>query len=307
MTFSTRSTCNRKQASIKAMQRPTIQQPESGLTSARPTEPHLATCPVLTSNNLGDEFGPTLRLQDGRILEIGANGVTALYTPSANSWAVGPTIKGTINGNSATFGADDAPGAMLPNGHVLFTADAGPATSEDITTGNVTADSPVITNIPSTALAQVGDGVQDADGSETIFQRATTIVSIDSPHQITASSNAAVTETNAGLRFGGTFSAPTEIFDFNPAGAGTITNVTSSFPGDLSQQGAYTTRMTVLPTGQVLFSTSNGPQIYIYTPTTAANPSLRPHHQQHHLQRRRRIHPDRQAARRPISRGLVWG
>src|SRR5262249_54365990 len=36
--------------------------------------------------------------------------------PSTNSWAAGPDIP---NGD----GADDAPGAMLPNGNVLFAAD----------------------------------------------------------------------------------------------------------------------------------------------------------------------------------------
>jgi len=33
---------------------------------------------------------------------------------------------GTLAGQPALFGADDAPGAVLPNGHVLFAADAGP-------------------------------------------------------------------------------------------------------------------------------------------------------------------------------------
>jgi len=55
-------------------------------------------------------------LPDGRVFQIGANGNTALYTPSTNTWAAGPTIP---NGK----GADDAPGAVLPNGHVLFAAD----------------------------------------------------------------------------------------------------------------------------------------------------------------------------------------
>src|SRR5262249_4899803 len=40
----------------------------------------------------------------------------ALYTPSTNTWAAGPAIP-----NSK--GADDAPGAVLPNGHVIFAAD----------------------------------------------------------------------------------------------------------------------------------------------------------------------------------------
>ena len=236
----------------------------------------LGTLPLLTSDNLGAEFGPTLRLQDGRILEVGANGVTALYTPSTNTWVVGPTIKGTLNGTPATFGADDAPGALLPNGHVLLAADAGPATPDAGTTGNTTADSPVITNIPDTSQYQVGWGVADADGSGTVIPPNTSIQSIDSPHQVTVSNNANVTLAGAALRFGGTFSAPTQLFDFNPAGAGSISNVTATSPVNLTQESAYTFRMLVLPTGQVLFGQNQNTQLYLYTPTGAASPALRP-------------------------------
>jgi hypothetical protein len=75
------------------------------------------TLPVaLSSSGVGYEMGPALLLPDGRVLEVGAQGNTALYTPSTNSWAAGPTLP-------AGMGADDAPGAMLPNGHVMFAAD----------------------------------------------------------------------------------------------------------------------------------------------------------------------------------------
>lgn len=79
--------------------------------------------PQLSSIALGYELGPLLRLQDGRIFAIGATGHTAFYTPSTNTWTAGPDIR---DGDNALFGADDAPGAVLPNGHVLFVADAGP-------------------------------------------------------------------------------------------------------------------------------------------------------------------------------------
>ena len=78
------------------------------------------TLPLLTSAPLGYELGPALQLQDGRVFQIGANNQTALYDPSANSWAAGPLIPNN-------FGADDAPAAAMPNGRVLFAADAGPA------------------------------------------------------------------------------------------------------------------------------------------------------------------------------------
>jgi hypothetical protein len=74
----------------------------------------------LTSSALGFELGPILRLQDGRAFVIGANNHTALYDPSTNTWAAGPD---TPSG----FGADDAPAAETPNGHIVYAADNIPA------------------------------------------------------------------------------------------------------------------------------------------------------------------------------------
>ena len=83
--------------------------------------------PQLSSAQIGFELGPLVRLYDGRIFVIGATGHTALYTPSTNTWAAGPDIIGNFLGFiPILWGADDAPAAVLPNGHVLFTADAGP-------------------------------------------------------------------------------------------------------------------------------------------------------------------------------------
>ncbi len=73
--------------------------------------------PVLLSSSAdGYELGPATLLQDGRALFLGANGNSAIYTPSTNSWVAGPTIP---NGQ----GADDAPGAELANGQFIFAAD----------------------------------------------------------------------------------------------------------------------------------------------------------------------------------------
>ena len=76
------------------------------------------TVPVtLTSNTQGFEMGPGTLLPDGRYLQIGANENTAIYTPSTNTWVAGPTLP-------SGMGADDAPGAMMPNGHFIFMADS---------------------------------------------------------------------------------------------------------------------------------------------------------------------------------------
>ena len=74
------------------------------------------TLPLLTSTAVGYELGPAFLLPDGRAFFLGANGNTAFYTPSTNTWAAGPDIPDGL-------GADDAPGAIMPNGKILFAAD----------------------------------------------------------------------------------------------------------------------------------------------------------------------------------------
>ena len=70
----------------------------------------------LTSDALGRELGPATLLPDGRFFQVGANTNTVIYTPSTNQWVQGPSLP-------AKMGSDDAPGAMLPNGHFIFAAD----------------------------------------------------------------------------------------------------------------------------------------------------------------------------------------
>jgi hypothetical protein len=78
------------------------------------------TVPV-TLGSSGYEIGAHVLLPDGRVFCLGATGHTALYTPGANptdpgSWTAGPDIPSGLV-------ADDAPAALLPNGHVLVVAD----------------------------------------------------------------------------------------------------------------------------------------------------------------------------------------
>jgi len=75
------------------------------------------TVPVpLSGSSVDHELGPALQLADGRIFFIGATSNTALFNPATNSWTAGPTLPSGL-------GADDAPAAVLPNGHVIFAAD----------------------------------------------------------------------------------------------------------------------------------------------------------------------------------------
>lgn len=70
----------------------------------------------LSSSSLGFEMGPAGLLPDGRAIQIGANNNTAIYRPTTNTWAAGPTLP-------AGLGGDDTPGAILPDGRFLFAVD----------------------------------------------------------------------------------------------------------------------------------------------------------------------------------------
>jgi hypothetical protein len=69
------------------------------------------------------EIGPTLLRPDGTVFAVGATGRTGVYTPPATAagsgtWAAGPAVPAGLN-------IEDGPGAVLPNGHVLFGASPG--------------------------------------------------------------------------------------------------------------------------------------------------------------------------------------
>lgn len=226
------------------------------------------TIPQLSSPAVGYELGAALRLQDGRVLQMGATQHNAFYDPGTNTWTAAPDTIGTLNGIPSPFGSDDSPAAILPDGHVLFAADAGIAAFTS--SGNITSGSAVITGIPSTAVLQVFWSVSGAG-----IPGGSYIVSVDSPSQVTISNAATATTKGDAIHWGGTFSNPTELFDFNPW-TNKIVQVTSTLPdGNLPYQGAYPARMLILPTGQVLFSDASS-QLWVYTSSGQPNPLLRP-------------------------------
>ena len=217
---------------------------------------------------LGDDMGPAIRLFDDRVFVVGANGHTALYTPSTNSWAVGPDLIDNLGGQPYLFTADDAPAASLPNGHVIFAADAG---TSIVSSGSTTTGSPLVTGIPSTAQFQPGWNVVGSG-----IPVGAAIKSIVSPTQVTLTANATGTGTNTQLTFGRVYSPPTRLFDFNPS-----TNTVSSIAGPasfdpLNTQASGSFRMLALPTGQVLFANVVSSQLWIYTPDGAPDPVLLP-------------------------------
>jgi hypothetical protein len=242
--------------------------------------------PVLSDTQVGFELGPIIRVLDGRTLVIGANQHTALYTPSSNTWAPGPDMRADLAGPGGTipkakFGADDAPAASLPNGHVFLIADPGPnPVPEDARTK---AGSTFV-KVRSTAGMQSTWSVAQADGKNTTIPANAVIFSVDSPTSITlgtfdSSGNlvalkALKSRDDIGLVFGGIFSSPAQLFDFDPK-VGSMDPIPGPAGSLLSTEAAFVTRMLVLPTGQLLLSDSSN-QLYVYTPDGSPPASLRP-------------------------------
>lgn len=252
--------------------------PSTGLwTSISPADGTAkGTLPVLSSTEVGYELGPVIRLLDGRILEIGANQHTALYTPSTNTWAPGPDMLANLTGPGGTipdarYGADDAPASVLPNGRVFLIADAGP--NPVSLNGSTMAGSPTV-QLPSTAGLQPGWPVVQADGQNTVIPQGTFISSVDSTTSITLTTNALETNADIALVFGGVYSSPAQLFDFN-AKAGTMTPIPPPPGSYLPYESAYVTRMLILPTGQLMLSDASN-QLYVYTPDGSAPEWLRP-------------------------------
>jgi hypothetical protein len=109
-----------------------VYDPATGTWSGRSPSDGTAqgSIPQLSSAAMGYELGGavTLRSKDrsGQVFFVGATGHTATYSVGTNTWTPGPDIIGTYNGQSALFGADDGPSAVLPNGHVMLAADPSP-------------------------------------------------------------------------------------------------------------------------------------------------------------------------------------
>ncbi len=90
--------------------------------------------PVPLSNTNEFELGPAALMPTGQVLQLGANGKggspsnTAIYDPGSNTWSAGPQIPGGME-------PDDAPAAVLPDGNVMFAADAGPTSGASFSNG----------------------------------------------------------------------------------------------------------------------------------------------------------------------------
>jgi hypothetical protein len=114
----------------------------------------------LSSTALGYELGPAFLLPNGKVFQLGANSNTALYDPSTDSWAAGPVVP---NGD----GADDAPGAMMPNGHIFFVADHGPTVGTFSPPAHIYDYDPTANKITQVATPAALTGLLNSDPSYT--------------------------------------------------------------------------------------------------------------------------------------------
>lgn len=77
-----------------------------------------STLPEAPGAGYVPEMGPGVLMYNGTVFEGGATGHTGIYNWSTNTWSAGPDFPG---GDDQA----DAPGALMPNGHVLLVASPG--------------------------------------------------------------------------------------------------------------------------------------------------------------------------------------
>jgi len=81
-----------------------------------------STIKTLTDPNLS-EIGPAILRPNGTVFYVGSSGDTAVYDTRKGRWSLGPSLP--ISPQGFQYTAQDAPGALLPDGHVLIAASGG--------------------------------------------------------------------------------------------------------------------------------------------------------------------------------------
>jgi hypothetical protein len=94
-----------------------IYDPQTGQWSSAGSTINTLTDPVTA------EMGPGVLRPDGTVFAVGAPGSTSIYHVRSGRWSVGPHLP--ISPQGFQYTAQDAPGALLPNGNVLFGVSGG--------------------------------------------------------------------------------------------------------------------------------------------------------------------------------------
>ena len=96
-----------------------IYDPATGQWSSAGSTINTLTDPILS------EMGPALLRPNGTVFVLGSSGNSSIYHTRTGRWSVGPTLP--ISPQGYQYTAQDAPGALLPNGNVLIAASGGAA------------------------------------------------------------------------------------------------------------------------------------------------------------------------------------
>jgi hypothetical protein len=176
-----------------------------------------------------------------------------IFNPNTQTWSSISPSDGTANGvipqlSSVALGFELGPMLLLQDGRVLTLGATGHTALYNPSTNTWSAGPDIIDN------NNMLFGADDVPAAE-----------LPNGHVIFVADN--VGET------GGPFNPPTEAFDFNPTN-NTITQIPTPDP-NLANNGAYPSRMLVLPNGQVLFDDSDT-QLWVYTPITKAASKYQP-------------------------------
>lgn len=83
-----------------------------------------STINSLTDPNLF-EMGPAILRPQGTVFVLGSSGNSSIYNTHTRKWSLGPTLP--ISPQGFQYTAQDAPGALLPDGNVLVAASGGAA------------------------------------------------------------------------------------------------------------------------------------------------------------------------------------
>jgi parallel beta-helix repeat protein len=194
------------------------------------------------------------------------------YVPSTNTWVDASTLNSAnppsilTNGSA---GSELGPGFLLPSGKVIIFG----------ALGNTAIYDPAANN---------GNGSWSAGPNEPVASGGTQLVASDDPGAELPNGNVLISFSPQG-QIGGngnyTFPGPTYIYEYNPNAAGTGSDpyFTDVSPGNGNVGGssiggnAFKSNMLVLPTGQVLLATEDGPfQIYSENASTGPQNAWRP-------------------------------
>ena len=181
-----------------------------------------------------------VKLPDGSVLTIDKGGSTAeRFIPSLNKWIADASPPVDVY----TYGAEEGPGFLLPNGKAIFFGGGG----------NVAIYTPSgTTNNGSWVIGPSipgGNGMPDAGGAE--MPNGNILLAV-------AQAPTAANEWYTNVYF--------YVYNYSPTSTGSYTQENSPTGGLYDPTVSYLALMVVLPSGNVLYSHS-GSDLYVYQPS----------------------------------------